>query len=309
MLIRLFGKTLERKFALLFCFGGLLSFNFSCVKSKTVENSNKSNHSIVRVKENTPERKLSPNASLFERNLPAEIALPNENDEVSKRILKDYGAVFVAQGDIVVPTKIIFTDEEDCLAWQSKAAVRRESFGGIEIELQTAAMNDLIAARDEMRGKNLNVTARGTWAARRSYRDTEKIWSTRITPGLVFWTRRGKLSPNEAARIRTLAPVEQIAEILRLESKGMFFSKGFSKSVLYSATPPGASQHLSMLAVDINENESTAVRSILAKHGWFQTVALDVPHFTYLGVSEDKLPALGLKKVVKDNRIYWIPEV
>lgn len=60
-------------------------------------------------------------------------------------------------------------------------------------------MNDLMAARDEMRGKYLNITARGTWVARRSYKDTEKIWSTRITPGLIFWTRRGKLSSAEAA--------------------------------------------------------------------------------------------------------------
>ncbi len=246
---------------------------------------------------------------MFERNLPDKINLSDENEEVSKRILKDYGAIFVAQNNVAAPPKIIFKDEEDCLAWQSKVSTKRENFGGIEIELQTAAMNDLIAARDEMRGKKLNITARGTWAARRSYKDTEKIWSTRITPGLIFWTRRGKLSSTEAARIRALASADQIAEILRLESKGLFFSKDFSKSVLYSATPPGASQHISMLAVDINENGNSNVRSILAKHGWFQTVASDTPHFTYLGVSEDKLPTLGLKKIVKDNRIYWIPDL
>ena len=187
---------------------------------------------------------------MFERNLPAGINSFDENDEVSKRILKDYGAIFVAQNNVITPPKIIFKDEEDCLSWQSKVSSKRENFGGIEIELQMAAMNDLIAV-----------------------------------------------------------PAAQIAEILRFESKGMFFSKDFSKSVLYSATPPGASQHLSMLAVDINENSNSNVRSILAKHGWFQTVASDVPHFTYLGVSEDKLTALGLKKLVKDNRIYWIPDM
>lgn len=301
-------KIFRKKFVPALFFGCLL-FNFSCSKSEPVKSLNEPKQFVSSEDTDNFRRKISPNASLFERSLPAEISLSNENDEVSKRVLKDYGAVFVARNRVAAPPEIIFKNEEDCLAWQSKIPTKRENFGGIEIELQTAAMNDLMAARAEMRGKNLNITARGTWAARRSYQDTEKIWSTRIKPGLVFWTRRGKLSSAEAARIRTLPPAEQIADILRLESKGIFFSKDFSKSVLYSATPPGASQHLAMLAVDLNENGNSNVRQILAKHGWFQTVASDVPHFTYLGISEDELPALGLKKVVKNNRAYWIPDM
>ena len=301
-------KFFRKKLVPALCFGCLL-FNFSCSKSQSIKFLNEPKQLISSEDTDNIEKKISPNASLFERSLPAEINLTDENDEVSKRILKDYGAVFVAQKNVAAPSKIIFKNEEDCLVWQSKIPTKRENFGGIEIELQTAAMNNLMAARDEMRGKRLNITARGTWAARRSYKDTEKIWSTRITPGLIFWTRRGKLSSAEAARIRALAPAAQIADILRLESKGMFFSKDFSKSVLYSATPPGASQHLSMLAVDINENGNANVRLILAKHGWFQTVASDLPHFTYLGFSEEQLPALGLKKFLKDNRIYWVPGI
>ena len=88
----------------------------------------------------------------------------------------------------------------------------------------------------------------------------------------------------------------------------MFFSRDFSKSILYSATAPGASQHLSMLAVDLNENANPAVREVLARHGWFQTIVSDLPHFTFLGVAESDLPALGLKKIKKDNRVYWTPE-
>lgn len=309
MLWRSFKKIHGRKFILLFCFGSLLLLNFSCSENESIAVSNELKQIAASDNKNNSKRKISPNASLFERNLPDEINLFDENDKILKRVLSDYGAILVAQNNVVAPPKIIFKDEEDCLAWQSQVQTKRENFGGIEIELQTAAMNALITVRNEMRGKNLNITARGTWAARRSYKDTEKIWSTRITPGLVFWTRRGKLSSAEAARIRALAPAEQIADILRLESKGMFFSKDFSKSVLYSATPPGVSQHISMLAVDINENGNLNVRQILAKHGWFQTVASDVPHFTYLGVAEDKLSALGLKKVLKDNRSYWMPDM
>ena len=117
------------------------------------------------------------------------------------------------------------------------------------------------------------------------------------------------LSPEEAERIRNLAPVEQIPEILELEEQGIFFSKDLSKSTVYSVAPPGTSQHLSLLAFDINEYNDPIVKAILAKHGWFQTVVSDLPHFTYLGFSEKELPALGLKYVISGGRSYWIPKL
>ena len=45
-----------------------------------------------------------------------------------------------------------------------------------------------------------------------------------------------------------------------------------------------------MLAFDVNEFDNPRVREILAKHGWFQTVLSDLPHFTYLGLKEKDLP-------------------
>ena len=91
------------------------------------------------------------------------------------------------------------------------------------------------------------------------------------------------------------------------EEKGFFFSKDFSKTILYSVAPPGSSQHLSMLALDVAEYDNEKVRRILAKHGWFQTVVSDLPHFTYLGAAEDELPRLGLRKTTSGERIFWIP--
>ncbi|WP_207435973.1 hypothetical protein [Sabulibacter ruber] len=126
-----------------------------------------------------------------------------------------------------------------------------------------------------------------------------------MVPGLAFWQRRGRLSAREAARIRGLAPARQVKEILMLEARGLFFSKDFSRSVLSSGSAPGASQHLSLLALDINEHGQEAVRAILARHGWFQTVVSDLPHFTYLGTTQARLPALGLRKTVKGKRVYW----
>lgn len=247
-------------------------------------------------------------ATQFERNLPADFLLPVADDAAANRLLKDYGAMFVARGGTVVPPKIVFENDAECADWQNRIQVRREVFGSINVELQTAAMTALINARDELRARNLTVTARGTWAARRDYDDTVEIWRTRVDPALDYWTQRGRLSEAEAARISSLAPSQQVAEVLRLEERGMFFSKGFSKSILYSAPAPGASQHLSMLAFDANEHDNAAVRAVLAKYGWFQTVAGDAPHFTFLGAAEADLPALGLKCVMQNNRTYWIPD-
>jgi hypothetical protein len=102
---------------------------------------------------------------------------------------------------------------------------------------------------------------------------------------------------------------DQVGEILHLEQHGLFFSKDFSKSILASVAPPGASQHISMLALDVNENANPEVRWILARHGWFQTVLHDLPHFTYLGVTEAELTALGIRKVNFGTRVFWIPDL
>ena len=105
------------------------------------------------------------------------------------------------------------------------------------------------------------------------------------------------------------APHEQVPIVLGLEGRGLWFSTDFSKSILYSVAAPGTSQHLSMLALDVAEFENPAVREILARHGWFQTVQTDLPHFTYLGVAESELPALGLKRVTASRRAFWVPDL
>ena len=64
-----------------------------------------------------------------------------------------------------------------------------------------------------------------------------------------------------------------------------------------------------MLALDVKQFDDARVREILAKHGWFQTVSSDLPHFTYLGTDESNLPSLGLKKVESGNRTFWVPDI
>ncbi|MEP7039917.1 MAG: peptidase M15, partial [Acidobacteriota bacterium] len=67
--------------------------------------------------------------------------------------------------------------------------------------------------------------------------------------------------------------------------------------------------HISMLALDVSEHDDSKVREILAKHGWFQTVISDLPHFTFLGFHENRLSDLGLKKINDGGRVFWIPNI
>lgn len=244
--------------------------------------------------------------SQFENNLPPGFQMPA--DSVGKRLLSEYGAVFVVRG-CIPPPKIVFTDQEDVRSFQDSLATARESIKGVEIELQSCAMEALRKAIGVARATGKDITPRGTDAAKRDYDGTVELWASRVEPGLKHWVAEGRLEAGEADRIRSLSPFEQVPVILALEEKGIFFAKDLTKTVLHSVAPPGTSQHLSMLALDINQFNDKEVIAILNRHGWYQTVVSDLPHFTYLGAGENELTELGLKKFEDVGRIYWIPDL
>ena len=247
--------------------------------------------------------------SKFLQNLPKALRLSASDDEVGWRVLADYGAVFVAHGGVAPPPDIVFPNERAVTEWQSGLKIQRLELDGIAVELQAPAAEALLAARREARARGLDISPRGRDAARRSYQDTVELWASRVNPGLAHWVGARRLTKRESDRIRALPPREQVPEILQLEARGIFFSKDFSKSILYSVAAPGTSQHISMLALDVTEHAILPVRALLARHGWYQTVVSDLPHFTFLGVAEEKLPALGLKRVQDSGRIFWIPDL
>ena len=241
----------------------------------------------------------------FEKNLPKDFEMPTES--VGKKLLKEYGSLFVAKGEAIAPKTVIFKDEAAVSSFQSSLKTTSEKIGAFNIELQSAAMISLKEASAEAKQVNLNITPRTADSAKRTYSETVTLWASRVNPGLEHWVKQGKLPKAEADRIKSLSPFEQVSEIFKLEEQGMFFAKSLDKSIIYSVAPPGTSQHLSMLALDINEHDKKQVREILAKHGWFQTVVSDLPHFTYLGAKETELPNVGLKKSDDGDRTFWIP--
>ena len=232
------------------------------------------------------------------------------SDPVARRILEEYGAIFVADKKVKLPPVCIFTSEEQVTKFQDDAGFEADVIGFDEVELQPEALKKLNKAREEARKEGLDITSRdGAEGARRNYEDSVRLWNSRFEPALDHWLSRGRLTAEQVARLRTLPLLQQVAEVLELEKSGIYFSKDLSKSILYSIAAPGSSQHIAMLAFDVNEFENPRVREIMAKHGWFQTVLSDLPHFTFLGLKEKDLPKHGLRSVEINGQVFWIPNV
>lgn len=231
-------------------------------------------------------------------------------DPVARRALEEYGAIYVASEEVAVPSCVIFRDEAEVEEFQNRAGWRTVRFGDVPVTLQPAAMEALLAARAALRQEGLEITPRGgVEASRRTYADTVRLWQSRVARALQHWTGEGRLAPDEAARIAALALHEQVARVLDCETHGLFFSQCFTKTIARSVALPGASQHLTMLAFDVAEFQTQRVRDELMRHGWFQTVLDDLPHFTFLGRTAEELPRLGLKPTVIAGQIFWTPDL
>jgi hypothetical protein len=236
--------------------------------------------------------------------------LCDESDEVERRVLADYGAVFLVAETVEPPPACVFANAEQVADFHKRIKIASTKIGGVTVELQTAAMKSLLAARAEAANQKLDITPRdGAEAARRNYDDTVRLWNSRFLPALKFWQRRGELFAEDVENLSRRPIREQVRAVLEYEDRGVFFSRDLSKSIFYSVAPPGASQHLSLLAIDVNEFADKKVRRILARHGWFRTVKDDSPHFTYLGLPEKDLPAKGLQKIKTAGGEFWIPNI
>jgi len=245
------------------------------------------------------------------------------NDPVAKRVFREYGAMFVGRDDIFAGFRLInnnnqikffvncvFRDEREVSSYQTTIKTKSANIGGTNIELREDAMNALLSAIEEGRQRGLRISPRGgSISARRSYQDTARLWDSRFYPALNYWVGKGRITRQAAEAAKSAGITEQVKQVLAWEDKKLWFSKDLSKSILYSVAAPGASQHIFMIALDVEQFGNKAVRDLLAKHGWFQTVKSDLPHFTYLGVEKNKLASLGLTRAVSDGQEFWIPNM
>jgi hypothetical protein len=216
--------------------------------------------------------------------------------------------MFVAAGTVQIPDVCLFESESEVVAFQTKAGWSSTRFGDDIVELQPAALDALVAARDEAADLGLEILPRGgSEAGRRCFADSVRLWRSRFDPALEHWCQEGLLERERAESVRELPLRKQVAAVLELEDDGLYFSKDFSKSILRSVAAPGASQHLAMLAFDTMQFHDVRVQEVLRRHGWHQTVLSDLPHFTYLGLTESELPGRGLMRVDSCGQQFWIP--
>jgi hypothetical protein len=157
---------------------------------------------------------------------------PVDTNIVARRVFKDYGAMFVADFDIVPPTKCVFANENEVSAFQRSVKSRTVKIGDRVVELQEEAMDALEDAREAAAKKGLTITPRGASASRRSYADTFRIWKSRFDPALAHWIRKGKISYEDAQIARKMGTIEQVAQVI--EWKRTVGGSARVSTVLYS---------------------------------------------------------------------------
>ncbi|BAY16541.1 hypothetical protein NIES2109_21360 [Nostoc sp. HK-01] len=183
-------------------------------------------------------------------------------------LLRSYGAAFInPANDVKLPPKLIFDNEEDTQAFQSQLTLEKV-VGTNECYLQKSAADALNKARLQF-----NIPLKSGYGAS----DCMRSFATNLR----FW--------HKYANNKTLEKVKE----------------GKETAILGLVAPPGTSQHLWGLAIDLGVSNPKQ-RQILNQHGWFQTVVKDVPHWTYLGVSAEDLPKLGFKNQVIQGITYWL---
>ena len=231
-----------------------------------------------------------------------------ERDQIAKRVFWEYGSIFIAAERVKTPKACVFKDEDAVRDFHESLELSSARIGVAEVTLQTEAMRSLLDAIEEAWTQQLRITPLdGTIAGTRNYQDTVRLWGSRFDRALEYWEKRGRISPGEAEAARRLEPHKQIPLVIKWEESQIWFATGFNKSIFTSVAAPGTSQHLSGLAFDVVEHSNSRVRSILNKHGWFQTIRSDEPHFTYLGLREAELPSRGLEMAVHRGNFYWVP--
>ncbi|MBW4633938.1 MAG: D-alanyl-D-alanine carboxypeptidase family protein [Iphinoe sp. HA4291-MV1] len=249
----------------------------SCIMIHCFENNRELTQSCMNVPQKaispTPSHPLNPNKNLTykERFLAAitdnlpMIPAPNTFEYI---LLRAYGSVFVNQKpEIKLPQKVVFTNEQETKQFQSTLILSKVN-GTSNCYLQKLATDALNRARTQVQIPL--KSGYGTSDCTRSFATNLRFWQ-------------------KYANNNTLEQVRQGKEI----------------KILGVVAPPGASQHIWGLAVDLRVSNEVQ-KQALNQNGWYQTVENDIPHWTYVGLSEEKLTELGFQNKVVRDITYWV---
>jgi hypothetical protein len=183
-------------------------------------------------------------------------------------LLRAYGAAFVnQQPEIKLPPKVILADEQETKNFQTTLTMGKVDNTN-DCYLQKSAADAFNKAFAVVR-----IPLKSGYGGS----DCTRTFATNLR----FWRKY--------ANNNTLSQVRQ----------------GKETAILGVVAPPGASQHLWGLAIDLRVS-SQVQREALNKNGWFQTVENDVPHWTYVGLTEENLPLFGFKNKIVRGTTYWV---
>ncbi|MBH8573751.1 D-alanyl-D-alanine carboxypeptidase family protein [Nostocaceae cyanobacterium CENA369] len=183
-------------------------------------------------------------------------------------LLHAYGAAFVNQDTATkLPSKVIFADEQETQDFQNTLTMEKVNETN-DCYLQKSAADALNKAQTLQKISLKSGYGQG---------DCTRSFGT----NLKFW--------HKYANDKTLDKVKQ----------------GKETKILGLVAPPGTSQHLWGLAIDLRIANQKQ-REALYQNGWFQTVESDVPHWTYIGLSKEDLPLFGFKNKVVRGISYWL---
>jgi D-alanyl-D-alanine dipeptidase len=185
-------------------------------------------------------------------------------------LLRAYGSVFLNEDpNIQLPRKVLLNNEQETQEFQSTLTI-------VPVNGTRGCFLQKPAAEALNRAKNLQNIRLKTGSAG----DCTRTFAMNVK----FWQKY--------ANNRTLQAVKE----------------GRETRILSVVAPPGSSQHLWGLAVDLQVYNS-AQRQALNQNGWFQTVENDTPHWTYLGLTEEDLPKFGLRRKIVRGVTYWLTPI
>ncbi|MEA5597177.1 D-alanyl-D-alanine carboxypeptidase family protein [Rivularia sp. UHCC 0363] len=183
-------------------------------------------------------------------------------------LLRAYGAPFVnLDPTIKLPKKVAFANHQETQQFQA-TLTKGKVAGANNCYLQSAAAEALNKALSQIRFRLQSGYAKSD--CMRNFATTTKFWKKYTDSKTLDLVRQGK-----------------------------------ETRILGTVAPPGASQHLWGLAIDLKVNNKKQVQA-LNQNGWYRTVEYDVPHWTYVGYPPEKLPKLGFEKKLIRGITYWL---
>ncbi|MBF2064367.1 MAG: D-alanyl-D-alanine carboxypeptidase family protein [Calothrix sp. C42_A2020_038] len=183
-------------------------------------------------------------------------------------ILRQYGAPFINfDSAIKLPQTVFFPNSQETRNYQASLVMGKVNSGN------NCFLQKVAADAFNIADKQIDIPLKSGYGSS----DCTRTYETNLR----FWR---KYTNN-----KTLERVKQ----------------GRETAILNVVAPPGTSQHLWGLAIDLRVSKP-AQRKALNQNGWFQTVETDVPHWTYLGVPEEKLPEFGFNKKIVRGITYWL---